>query len=85
MVNAPPSRCAEDAIRCDVVKTSFRTRCTRFWPWSEQEDWDQAATLLRQSLRQILAEVSGMSPQELVEQRYRKFRQMGNFFSEGGL
>jgi len=54
-------------------------------PGGAQEDWDQAATLLRQSLRQILAEVAGMSPQELVEQRYRKFRQMGNFFSEGGL
>jgi len=54
-------------------------------PGGAQEDWDQAATLLRQSLRQILAEVSGMSPQELVEQRYRKFRQMGNFFSEGGV
>ena len=54
-------------------------------PGGAQEDWDQAATLLRQTLRQVLAEVAGMSAQELVEQRYRKFRQMGNFFSEGGL
>lgn len=53
-------------------------------PEGAHADWDQAAMLVRQTLRQALAELSQASPQELIEQRYRKFRQMGNFFSEGG-
>jgi acetyl-CoA carboxylase carboxyl transferase subunit alpha len=53
-------------------------------PEGAHTDWDQAAMLVRQTLRQALAELSAMSAQELIEQRYRKFRQMGNFFSEGG-
>ena len=47
-----------------------------------QEDMDQAAALVRDALRKALAELAPLGPQELVEQRYQKFRQMGNFFSE---
>ena len=54
-------------------------------PEGAHTDWDQAAALVRQTLRQALEELSRLPAQELIEQRYRKFRQMGNFFSEGGL
>jgi len=54
-------------------------------PGGAQEDWDQAAALVRQTLRRALEELAKLSPQELLEQRYRKFRQMGNFFGEGSL
>jgi len=54
-------------------------------PEGAHTDWDQAAALVRQTLRQALEELSRLPAQELIEQRYRKFRQMGSFFSEGGL
>jgi len=45
------------------------------------EDYDQAAALLGAALRRALEELGALSPSELVEQRYFKFRQMGNFFT----
>jgi acetyl-CoA carboxylase carboxyl transferase subunit alpha len=46
------------------------------------ENPDQAAEELRKALRQSLAELSELSPNQLIEQRYAKFRQMGSFFAE---
>jgi len=43
---------------------------------------DQAAFNLGNTLVQALDELSPLSAAELVNQRYDKFRQMGNFFSE---
>lgn len=43
-------------------------------------DADGAAAALRETLRSAFAELEGLSPEELVEQRYAKFRAMGNFF-----
>ncbi len=45
-------------------------------------DADQAAKALRETLRQALEELSGLTAAQLIEQRYEKFRRMGNFFSE---
>ncbi len=45
-------------------------------------DHDQAAALLRETLLKAVAELSALPPDELVNQRYEKFRTMGNFFSE---
>jgi acetyl-CoA carboxylase carboxyl transferase subunit alpha len=45
------------------------------------EDPAAAAEYLRQSLRRHLDELSGMSSEQLVDHRYAKFRQMGNFFA----
>jgi acetyl-CoA carboxylase carboxyl transferase subunit alpha len=53
-------------------------------PGGAQEDPDAAAESLRQTLRRALDELVGLSPQELIEQRYQKFRRMGNFFREVG-
>ena len=38
---------------------------------------------VNQTIQTAMAELSSRSPQELIDDRYRKFRQMGNFFSEG--
>jgi acetyl-CoA carboxylase carboxyl transferase subunit alpha len=44
------------------------------------EDVDAAARLLSESLVKSLDSLAGLSPDELVTQRYSKFRRMGNFF-----
>jgi acetyl-CoA carboxylase carboxyl transferase subunit alpha len=41
---------------------------------------DDAAAFLRETLRSALDQLGELSPAQLVEQRYDKFRQMGNFF-----
>jgi len=50
-------------------------------PGGAQEDHDAAAEFLRVELRRWLNELSGMSPDQLVQHRYSKFREMGNFFA----
>jgi len=47
-----------------------------------QQDHDAAAAMLGESIRKALAELSGLTPKELVEQRYDKFRRMAPYFSE---
>jgi len=49
-----------------------------------QSDPDQAAESLRLTLRSALAELGGLTAQQLIEDRYVKFRRMGSFFSETG-
>jgi acetyl-CoA carboxylase carboxyl transferase subunit alpha len=48
-----------------------------------QNDYDIAGEFLRDTLRSALNDLSKLSPKELVDQRYEKFRKMGNFFTEG--
>ena len=43
-------------------------------------DPDNAAEALGVVLRETLQELSGTSPQQLIEERYEKFRRMGSFF-----
>ena len=47
-----------------------------------QEDVDAAAASLAQAVRENLDQLAAMSPEQLIKQRYDKFRQMGNFFKE---
>ena len=51
-------------------------------PEGAQADPDQAAGFVREAFRRALAELSGLSATELIEQRYAKFRAMGSFFTE---
>ncbi len=48
-------------------------------PGGAQEDPDAAAESLRQQLRRSLSELQDLSPDQLVQHRYAKFRKMGNF------
>src|ERR1035438_25762 len=45
-------------------------------------DPDAAAEAVRTTLRSSLAELSGLTPKQLIDDRYDKFRQMGSFFTE---
>jgi len=45
-------------------------------------DPDNAADALRMMLRIALSELSGLSEQQLIDDRYEKFRRMGSFFTE---
>jgi acetyl-CoA carboxylase carboxyl transferase subunit alpha len=45
-------------------------------------DPDGTLQAVRQSLKQAFEELAGISTQELLRQRYEKFRQMGNYFTE---
>jgi acetyl-CoA carboxylase carboxyl transferase subunit alpha len=46
------------------------------------EDYDAAAESLRQTLGSALKDLAQLGPEQLIEDRYRKFRHMGNFFAE---
>jgi acetyl-CoA carboxylase carboxyl transferase subunit alpha len=50
-------------------------------PGGAHEDHNGAAENLRLELRARLDELARFSPAELIEHRYLKFRQMGNFFA----
>ena len=49
-------------------------------PGGAHTDPDGAAASLRETLRASLDQLEALSPEALIEQRYDKFRQMGNFF-----
>jgi acetyl-CoA carboxylase carboxyl transferase subunit alpha len=51
-------------------------------PEGAQTDPDRAAEAIRETLRVALQELRPLTPQQLVEQRYVKFRKMGNFFTD---
>jgi acetyl-CoA carboxylase carboxyl transferase subunit alpha len=52
-------------------------------PDGAQSDPDQAAEFLKEPIRTALAELGRLSPAALIDDRYGKFRRMGNFFAEG--
>jgi acetyl-CoA carboxylase carboxyl transferase subunit alpha len=47
-----------------------------------QSNYDEAARMLGDTLESNLRELEKSTPAELVEDRYQKFRRMGNFFEE---
>jgi acetyl-CoA carboxylase carboxyl transferase subunit alpha len=48
-------------------------------------DHEKAAELLGSALRSVLDELSKMQAAELIDDRYNKFRHMGNFFTEASV
>jgi acetyl-CoA carboxylase carboxyl transferase subunit alpha len=54
-------------------------------PGGAHLDPDAAIQSLRQTLGQALNEIAHLSPERILEERYAKFRQMGNFFTEESL
>ncbi len=46
-----------------------------------QEDHDGAAAMLGASIRKALGELTLLTPGQLVDQRYQKFRKMAPFYS----
>jgi acetyl-CoA carboxylase carboxyl transferase subunit alpha len=50
-----------------------------------QNDMDATASALRETLKKALAELGQLSREQLIADRYDKFRRMGNVFQEGTL
>src|SRR4051794_24516603 len=48
-------------------------------PGGAHLDPETTAQSLRSTLKQALSELSALSPQQMIEERYHKFRSMGNF------
>ena len=47
-------------------------------------EWEKAAEHVKTTLHSALDELSSFSAQDLIDDRYVKFRRMGSFFTEGG-
>jgi acetyl-CoA carboxylase carboxyl transferase subunit alpha len=45
-----------------------------------QYNWDESAVSLGKSLKASLDRLAGLTPKELVDHRYEKFRKIGSFF-----
>jgi acetyl-CoA carboxylase carboxyl transferase subunit alpha len=52
-------------------------------PEGAHTDVDKTAELVKEAIRNGLNELSSRSPAELIDDRYNKFRRMGNFFADG--
>ncbi len=48
-------------------------------------DMDKAAEYVGEAVRKALAELQTISPEDLIRQRYEKFRRMGAFFTEAAV
>ncbi len=46
-------------------------------------DPNRAAEFVKETIQKALAELTPLSARELIDDRYNKFRRMGNFFSDG--
>jgi acetyl-CoA carboxylase carboxyl transferase subunit alpha len=46
-------------------------------------DPNRAAELVKETIQKALAELAPLTSRELIDDRYDKFRRMGNFFAEG--
>ena len=53
-------------------------------PGGAHENPTAAAEALRSTVRTALADLGKMTPQQLIDDRYDKFRKMGSFFAEVG-
>ncbi|MGH9608092.1 MAG: acetyl-CoA carboxylase carboxyltransferase subunit alpha [Bryobacteraceae bacterium] len=51
-------------------------------PEGAHADPDAAIQAVRLKLKQALEELAGLTTQQLLDQRYQKFRQMGNYFTD---
>ena len=71
---------APDLLRLDLIDGVIPEP-----PGGAHEDYDGAGAMLKNSLIDTLDELAQMSPQQLVDQRYDKFRRIGSFFEEGSL
>jgi acetyl-CoA carboxylase carboxyl transferase subunit alpha len=68
---------AQDLLRLELIDGIIPEP-----PEGAQTDPDRAAEAIRETLRVALQELRSLTPQQLLEQRYVKFRKMGSFFTE---
>lgn len=66
----------------DLLKLGLIDRIVPEPAGGAHESPDTAADNLREALRDALEELRPLSPAQMIDQRYQKFRQMGGFFTE---
>ncbi len=79
---AEPAAAALKLTAQDLLRLGLIDRIVPEPGSGAHEDHDQAAESLKDALRETLAELSTLSQQELVDQRYEKFRSMASFFED---
>lgn len=47
-----------------------------------QTDHNKAAEFVKETIQKALAELTPLSREALIDERYNKFRRMGSFFAE---
>lgn len=52
-------------------------------PGGAHQDYERAAELMKQPIRDALGQLAPLSPKQLVDDRYQKFRRMGSHFIQG--
>jgi len=67
---------AEELLKLGLIDTVVSEP-----PGGAHEDMDAAARFFSESVVKALEALSGLGPDQLVDQRYAKFRRMGNFFA----
>ena len=66
------------------MNIEVKTVCqTGMPPEGAHTDVDRAAELLKNVLRNALQQLAAISPRQLIDERYEKFRRMGNCFIQG--
>jgi acetyl-CoA carboxylase carboxyl transferase subunit alpha len=68
---------AQDLLRLDLIDAIVPEP-----PEGAQTDPDRAAQFVGDALRGALEQLGALTPAQLVEQRYQKFRKMGSYFAE---
>ncbi|HUA18722.1 MAG TPA: acetyl-CoA carboxylase carboxyltransferase subunit alpha [Bryobacteraceae bacterium] len=81
-------RAAEAALALHLTAEELQRLClidgiVREPEGGAHEDPDRAAELVKETLQTALAGLAPLSGQQLIDDRYAKFRRMGNFFAEG--
>jgi acetyl-CoA carboxylase carboxyl transferase subunit alpha len=79
---APDAAAALKMTAPDMLKLGLVDKIVSEPEAGAQEDYDAAAKSLGDAVQAGFAELSKLSPQQLVDQRYDKFRKIGSFFSE---
>ena len=82
---APQAAAALRLTSSDLLQLGIIDGVVPEHPEGAQADVDAAAQSLRDVFQRALAELTSMSREELVGDRYDKFRRMGNFFHEEAL
>ncbi|HLJ14649.1 MAG TPA: acetyl-CoA carboxylase carboxyltransferase subunit alpha [Bryobacteraceae bacterium] len=82
---APEAAASLRMTAADLLKLELIDGIVPEPPEGAQADPDSAAEALRNTLRAALGELAGRPARQLIDERYAKFRRMGNFFSDNPL
>jgi acetyl-CoA carboxylase carboxyl transferase subunit alpha len=81
-IKAPLAAAALKMTASDLIELKIVDAAISEPEGGAHENYDSTAEAVRQMIRHGLSELANLSPEQLVEQRYDKFRRMGSFFHE---